>query len=196
MAEGKNVGEAVVLASERPEPGKETPGEGGEFDVSDFGVGRHALRLEVRLPGQEPYEVEGRFKVPKEVQFGKRAPFLLRPLMKRSPIPVGITLPVSVDPAKPDDVTIDWDGFLATGGRDELKRGNEAAAVQRLRQQHPEGTARMREVATAELPTLIAGVRGGTIKRKDFDQSLETYVRNGYLEPEEADAARRELNGE
>jgi hypothetical protein len=196
MAEGKNVGEAVVLASERPQPGKETPGEGGEFDVSDFGVGRHALRLEVRLPGQEPYEVEGRFKVPKEVQFGKRAPFLLRPLMKRSPIPVGITLPVSVDPAKPDDVTIDWDGFLATGGRDEMKRGNEAAGAQRLRQQHPEGTARMREVAKAELPTLIAGVRGGTIKRKDFDQSLETYVRNGYLEPEEADAARRELNGE
>ena len=196
MAEGTTVGEAVVLASERPEPGKETPGEGGEFDVSDFGVGRHALRLEVRLPGQEPYEVEGRFKVPKEVQFGKRAPFLLRPLMKRSPIPVGITLPVSVDPVKPDDVTIDWDGFLATGGRDEMKRGNEAAAAQRLRQQHPEGTARMREVAKAEVPTLIAGVRGGTIKRKDFDQSLETYVRNGYLEPEEADAARRELDGE
>jgi hypothetical protein len=196
VAEGTTVGEAVVLASERPEPGKETPGEGGEFDVSDFGVGRHALRLEVRLPGQEPYEVEGRFKVPKEIQFGKRAPFLLRPLMKRSPIPVGITLPVSVDPAKPDDVTIDWDGFLATGGRDEMKRGNEVAGVQRLRQQYPEGTARMREVATAELPTLIAGVRAGTIKRKDFDQSLETYVRNGYLEPEEADAARRELDGE
>jgi hypothetical protein len=189
------VGEAVVLASERPEPGKETPGEGGEFDVSDFGVGRHSLRLEVRVPGREPYEVEGRFKVPKEVQFGKRAPFLLRPLMKRSPIPVGITLPVTVDATDPNDVTIDWDGFLTSGGRDDIKRGNEAAAVDKLRQQYPEGTAQMRENAQRELPGLVVGVRGGTIKRKDFDQTLETYVRNGYLEPEEADAARAELDG-
>lgn len=195
MASAATVGEAVVLASERPEPGKETPGEGGEFDVSDFGVGRHALRLEVRLPGQEPYEVEGRFKVPKEVQFGKRAPFLLRPLMKRTPVPVGITLPVSVDPAKPDEVTIDWDSFLASGGRGEMKSGNEAAARERLKTTYPKETARMREVAKADIPRLIVGVRGGTIKRKDFDQSLETYVRNGYLEPEEAEAARAELDG-
>jgi hypothetical protein len=193
MASGATVGEAVVLASERPEPGKETPGEGGEFDVSDFGVGRHALRLEVRLPGQEPYEVEGRFKVPKQVQFGKRAPFVLRPLMKRSPIPVGITLPVSVDPAKPDDVTIDWDGFLAAGGRDEMKRGNEAAAADRLRQTYPEETARMRENAIAQLPGLVAGVKGGTVKRKDFDQTLKSYLQLGYLEPEEAEAARAQL---
>jgi hypothetical protein len=191
----RTTGEAVVLASERPEPGKETPGEGGEFDVSDFGVGRHALRLEVRLPGQEPYEVEGRFKVPKEVQFGKRAPLLLRPLMKRSPIPVGITLPVSVDPAKPDDVTIDWDGFLSSGGRDEMKKGNEATAREKLRQQYPEGTAQMRENAKRDLPNLVAGAKAGTIKRKDFDQTLETYVRNGYLEPDEAEAARASLDG-
>jgi hypothetical protein len=195
MAGRATVGEAVVLASQRPEAGQDAIGTGGEFDVSDYGVGRHTLRLEVRMPGQEPYEVEGTFKVPKEVQFGKRAPFLLRPLMKRSPIPVGITLPVTVDPASRDDVTIDWAGFLAKGGRDEMKRGNEAAAAQRLRQQYPEETARMRENAKRELPTLVAGVRGGAIKRKDFDQTLETYVRNGYLEPEEAEAARTELDG-
>jgi hypothetical protein len=195
MAEGSTVGEAVVLASQRPEPGKETPGEGGEFDVSDFGVGRHALRLEVRLPGQEPYEVEGRFKVPANVQFGKRAPLLLRPLMKRSPVPVGTTLPVNVDPAKPDDVTIDWDRFLADGGRDQMKSGNEAAGREKLRKQYPEGTARMREVALADIPRLIVGVRGGTIKRKDFEQSLDSYVHNGFLEPEEAEAARAELEG-
>ena len=188
-------GEAVVLASERPEPGKETPGEGGEFDVSDFGVGRHTLRLEVRLPGQEPYEVDGRFKVPKEVQFGKRAPLLLRPLMKRSPIPVGITLPVSVDSAKPDEVTIDWDGFIAGGGRDEMKRGSEAAARDTLKAAYPEQTAQMRENAKRQLPGLVAGVRGGTIRRTHFDQTLETYVRNGYLEPGEAEAARAELDG-
>jgi hypothetical protein len=187
-------GEAVVLASSRPEPGKETPGEGGEFDVSDYGVGRHTLRLEVRLPGQEPYEVEGRFKVPKEVQFGKRAPFLLRPLMKRSPIPVGIALPVSVDPAKPDDVTIDWGGFLDAGGRDEMKSKHEAAGAEKLRQAYPEQTAQMRENAKRELPAWVAAVKGGAMKRKVFDQQLDMYVRNGYVEPVEAAAARAELD--
>jgi hypothetical protein len=189
------VGEAVVLASSRPEPGVETPGEGGEFDVSDFGVGRHTLRLEVRLPGLEPYEVEGRFKVPKEVQFGKRAPFLLRPLMKRSPVPVGITLPVSVDPAKPDDVTVDWDGFIAAGGRDEMKSKQEAAGAEKLAQAYPEATAGMRENAKRELPMWVAYVKGGTMKRKVFDQQLDMYVRNGYVEQAEADAARAELDG-
>ena len=194
MVKGATVGEAVVLASERPVPGTEEGYSGGEFDVSDFGVGRHKLRLEVRLPGQEPYEVEGRFKVPPKVQFGRKAPMLLRPLMKRSPVPVGITLPVTVDPAKPDDLTIDWEGFLAEGGKDEIKRGNEAAAVERLRQSYPEQTAQMRENAKRQLPGLVAGVRGGTVKRKDFDQTLETYVRNGYLEPGDAEAARAALD--
>ena len=115
--------------------------------------------------------------------------------MKRSPIPVGITLPVSVDPAKPEDVTIDWDGFLASGGRDEMKSKQEAAGAEKLAQAYPEQTSQMRENAKRQLPGLVAGVRGGTIKRKDFDQTLETYVRNGYLEPGEADAARAEVDG-
>ncbi len=184
-----------MLASERPVAGEDPIGQGGEIDVSDYGVGRHTLRLEVRLPGLEPYEVEGRFKVPPKVQFGRRAPLLLRPLMKRSPIPVGITLPVSVDPANPDDVTIDWDGFMASGGKAKVKRGNEAAAVERMRQRYPEETARMREVAKAQVPTLVAGVKGGTMKRKDAEQTLDSYLKHGYLEPEEADAARAELDG-
>jgi hypothetical protein len=100
-----------------------------------------------------------------------------------------------VDPAKPDDVTIDWDGFLAAGGRDEMKKGNEAAGVDKLRATYPKETAQMRENATRDLPNLVAGVKGGSIKRKDFDQTLETFVRNGYLEPGEADAARAELDG-
>jgi hypothetical protein len=91
----------VVLDSHRPGPRFRRDIAAGEADVSDFGVGRHTLRLEVRLPGSEAYEVEGAFKIPAEVQFGRKRGFLARPLMKRTPVPVGITLPVSVDPAKP-----------------------------------------------------------------------------------------------
>jgi hypothetical protein len=189
------VGEALVLGSERPGPRNDLDARGGEIDVSEFGVGRHTLRLEVQLPGLEPYEVEGRFKVPPKVQFGRRAPLIARPLMKRSPIPVGITLPVVVDPAKPGDVTINWDDFLAAGGRDEMKRLNETAAVDKLTRDHPEQTVQQRENAKRALETWVAGVQGGTLKRKDFDQSVDAYVKLGFLEPAEAEAARAKLDG-
>ena len=195
MAEGATVGEAVVLDSHRPGPRFRRDIAAGEADVSDFGVGRHRLRLEVRLPGLEPYEVEGQFKVPAEVQFGRKRGFVARPLMKRTPVPAGITLPVLVDPAKPDDVTIDWDAFLAAGGRDEMKRLHESAAVERLHQARPEQSAKQREDAKHTLETWVAGVQAGTIKRKAFDQSVNTYVKLGYLEPGEAEAARKSLDG-
>jgi hypothetical protein len=195
MSEGATVGEAIVLDSDRPGPRFRRDIAAGEADVSDFGVGRHTLRLEVRLPGREPYEVEGRFKVPAEVQFGRKRGFVARPLMKRTPIPAGITLPVRVDPGTPDDVTIDWDAFLAAGGRDEMKRLHESAAVERLQQANPEQSAKQREDAKHTLETWVAGVQAGTVKRKDFDQSVETYVRLGFLDPAEAEAARAELDG-
>ena len=195
MAERTTVGEALVLGSQRPGPRNDLDARGGDIDVSEFGVGRHTLRLEVRLPGREPYEVEGRFKVPPKIQFGRRAPLIARPLMKRAPVPVGITLPVAVNPAKLDDITIDWEGFLAAGGRDELKRQCHAAAVDKLARDHPKQTTQMRESAKHTLETWVAGVQGGTLKRKDFDQSVDTYVKLGYLEPVEAEAARARLDG-
>jgi hypothetical protein len=195
MADAGIVGEAVVLDSSRPGPRHREDITAGEVDVSDFGVGRHTLRLEVRLPGQEPYEVEGRFKVPPKVQFGRKAPLVARPLMKRSPIPAGITLPVAVNPANPEDVTIDWDGFLAAGGRDEMKRQHEAAGVDKMRADHPEQTTQMQEGAKATLETWVAGVQGGTLKRKDFDKSVDAYLKLGYLEPADAEAARQTLDG-
>jgi hypothetical protein len=184
----------VVLASSRPGPRFREDITAGSADVSDFGVGRHALRLEVRVPGQEPYEVEGQFKVPAEVQFGRKRGFLARPLMKRSPVPVGITLPVLVDPAQPKDVTIDWDAFLAAGGRDEMKRVQEAGAVERLHRQHPEQSAKQRQNATGSLEVWVAAVQAGTLKRKDFEQSVDTQVRLGFLDPADAEAARAKLD--
>jgi hypothetical protein len=185
----------VVLDSHRPGPRFRRDIAAGEADVSDFGVGRHTLRLEVRLPGSEPYEVEGRFKVPAEVQFGRKRGFVARPLMKRTPVPAGITLPVWVDPARPDEVTIDWDGFLSAGGRDEMKRLHESAAVERMQRAHPEQSAKQREDAKVALEGWVAAVRAGTLKRKQFDQSVDTQVRLGFLDPAEAEAARRTLDG-
>ena len=188
-------GEAVVLASSRPGPRHREDITAGEVDVSDFGVGRHALRLEVRLPDREPYEVEGRFKIPPEVQFGRKAPFLLRPLMKRSPVPVGLTVPVEVDPSTPDEVTIDWDAFRAAGGKEEMKRVSHERAVERLHADYPEQAAQQKAAAKSTLDVWVAGVQGGTLKRKDFDQSVDRQVELGYLDPADAEAARAQLDG-
>jgi hypothetical protein len=158
-------------------------------------MGHHTLRLEVRLPSSEPYEVEGRFKVPAEVQFGRKRGFVARPLMKRTPVPVGITLPVWVDPASPDEVTIDWDGFLAAGGRDEMKRVHESNAVERMHRSNPEQTAKQQSDAKVALDGWVAAVRAGSLKRKTFDQSVDTQVRLGFLDPADAEAARAELDG-
>jgi hypothetical protein len=185
----------VVLDSHRPGPRFRRDIAAGEADVSDFGMGHHTLRLEVRLPSSEPYEVEGRFKVPAEVQFGRKRGFVARPLMKRTPVPVGITLPVWVDPASPDEVTIDWDGFLAAGGRDEMKRVHESNAVERMHRSNPEQTAKQQSDAKVALEGWVAAVQAGSLKRKTFDQSVDTQVRLGFLDPADAEAARAKLDG-
>jgi hypothetical protein len=185
----------VVLESSRPGPRFREDIAAGEADVSDFGVGRHTLRLEVRLPGQEPYEVEDRFKVPAEVQFGRKRGFLARPLMQRSPVPVGVTLPVLVDSAQPNHVTIDWDAFLAAGGRDEMKRLHESAAVDKLHRDRPEQSAKQKEDAKRAPEGWVAAVQAGKLKRKEFDQSVDVQVKLGFLDPANAEAARRELDG-
>src|SRR4051812_19258681 len=112
MAGGAIRGEAEVLEACRPEPRTRRDDAAGEIDVSDFGVGRHVFRLQVRLPGRDAYEVSGHFKVPPEVQFGKKRSMVLRPFVKRHRIPVGLKLPVDVDPARSDDVAIDWDAQM------------------------------------------------------------------------------------
>jgi hypothetical protein len=187
-------GEAVVLASSRPGPRHREDIAAGEADVSDFGLGRHTLRLEVRLPDREPYEVEGLFKVPPRVQFGRRVPFLARPLAKRSAVPVGLTLPVEVDPTTPEEVTIDWDGFLEKGGKAEMKRASEDRAAEKLHRDNPEQSAQQRENAKRALETWVAAVQNGTLKRKTFDQSVDTQVKLGYLDPADAEAARQRLD--
>ena len=58
----------------------------------------------------------------------------------------------------------------------------------------PQGK-QMRENAKRTLPTWLEGVQGGTLSRKDFDKSVDAYVKLGYLEPGEAEAARKSLDG-
>jgi hypothetical protein len=41
----------------------------------------------------------------------------------------------------------------------------------------------------------VAAVQAGGLKRKQFDQSVDTQVKLGFLDPADAEAARRTLDG-
>lgn len=179
-------GEAEVLEASRPEPRTRRDAAAGDIDVSDFGIGRHTLRLEVRLPGQAAYEVSGNFKVPAEVQFGKKRSMMLRPFVKRHPIPLGLKLPVDVDPAKPEDVAIDWDAFLAAGGNEEMKQLGGAAAAAENKRLYAKQAAQMGDVSPT-IESWAASVRAGGMTRKQFDDSVARYVQLGFIEAAEVE---------
>jgi hypothetical protein len=183
-----------VLEASRPEPRTRQDRTSGDIDVSDFGIGRHTFRLQVRLPGHDPYEVDGRFKVPPEVQFGKKRSMVLRPFVKRHEIPAGLMLPVDVDPAKPEDVAIDWGAFLAAGGNDEMRRLSSAAAVAENERLYPEQRQQMDDSAKPTIEAWAASVRAGGMTRKQFDESVARYVQLGYIEAADAEEISRSVD--
>jgi hypothetical protein len=187
-------GEAELLEASRPEPRTREDRAAGDVDVSDFGIGRHTFRLQVRLPGHDPYEVDGRFKVPPEVQFGKKRSMVLRPFVKRYAIPAGLMLPVDVDPATPEDVAIDWDAFLAAGGNDEMKRLNSAAAVAANDHVYAEQVQQMHDSAKPTIEAWAASVRAGGMTRKQFDESVARYVQLGYIGTADAEEISRSVD--
>jgi hypothetical protein len=193
MAGGTIRGEAEVLEASRPEPRNRRDDAAGDIDISDFGVGRHAFRLQVRLPGQDAYEVSGRFKVPPEVQFGRKRAMVLRPFVKRHRIPAGLKLPVDVDPARPEEVTIDWDAFIAAGGTDEMRRLGSAAAVAANDHVYAKQRAQMGDV-TPTVEAWAASVRAGGMTRKQFDESVARYVQLGFIEATAAEEIARSLD--
>jgi hypothetical protein len=85
--------------------------------VTDFFRSRkYRLVLEVRLPDQEPYAVDGIWKVPvKAEQTG--------PLRSGGSIlPPGVEVPVGVSEKDPQAVDIDWDAYVALPDRKKTQR--------------------------------------------------------------------------
>jgi len=88
--------------------------------LNRFGRRRYDFALEVQVPGIEPYVVRGAFRVPLKAENTSI-------LSRANKLEVGLELPVDVDPAKPQDVHVDWDAFEATPGR---KQAMEAALIE------------------------------------------------------------------
>jgi len=121
--EGGVPGTARVLASKVLEPGYE-PGEDKYStwdEVSrafDLGKQPYELKLEVTTNAHAPFEVEGRFKVPRKAESYSR--------FKQGRIRTGLELPVRVGSGTPPRVDIDWGRWMADPERKRKMDENEA----------------------------------------------------------------------
>ena len=191
---GAGDGYALVLES-TPYANTERPGVIVKDEIRhndlwylNMGWRPHELKLEVHLPGEQPYEVKGRFRVPARFCHGSSVS-----------LPTGVQLPVKRTGAGADEIKVEWGSFAKT--REEKKdvkrqaaRAHNDALVEGLERNQPEAQARMRESNTAALPSWVAAVKAGKMKRKEFDQSVATLLRLRQIEPEAVEAARAELD--
>jgi hypothetical protein len=147
----------------------------------------------VRIPDREPYEVEGRFKVPRKAEnTGHLAGGVGQPLRP------GIELPVSVDPADQSSIEIDWKRFLATPGRKDAQRAaTQSAKNRQLAEQlagNPKLTEQLRANNRLAVQSWAAAVKAGSLSREEFEQTVNLELETGRMDPADADAARRELD--
>jgi len=148
----------------------------------------HELTLEVHLPGEQAYETKGRFRVPARFCHGSAVR-----------LPTGVQLPVKRTGAGPEEIKVEWGSFAKTReDKKEIKRHaareHNDALVEGLERNQPEAQARMREANTGALPTWVAAVKAGKMKRKEFDQSVQTLLRLKQIDPDAVARARAELD--
>jgi hypothetical protein len=115
-------------------------------------------------------------------------------------LPAGVELPVERKGEGPDEIEVDWSEFAkGREGRKELKRHaareTNDRIVEGLERDNPEQQAMLRQVNTDSLRTWVPAVKAGSMKRKDFDQSVATLLRLRQIDPDAVEAARRELDG-
>ncbi len=192
ILEGGIEGTAVIRESERF--GNESANSGEpwpwEITLNVIGSRRYRLRLEVRLPGREPYEVEGPFKVPRRAE--NVSMFNIGRVL-----PQGLELPVRVDPGDEVAVQVDWDRFLASAGRKEaMREGTEAAQRRRMRtelERNPKLAAKARAGNRGAVRAWAQAVHRGQMSREEFERTVTQEVETGRMDPADAEAARRDL---
>lgn len=187
-------GTAVLRASDPGSPGDADSGNlRGPLDFGFNVVGKRAyqLVLEVRLPGREPYEVSGRFKVPRKAE---NASFFNRAVALQA----GIELPVRVASGDPQDVEVDWERFIDDPGRKQaLVRGRQHRQDELLRQQaaaDPVKQAKQFAAGKQRAASWAAAVRAGGLTREQFEETVAGEVRAGRMDPADADAARASID--
>ena len=158
------------------------------LNAFNLGTIPHDLTLDVRIAGRAPFEVTKRFAVPAKAT-GRQG----------YELPVGLELPVTLAGDDPSKVEIEWKAFLAAPDSkkavqkaasqqsfDEAKKYTEAAGL----------TEKTWANAAAGMPMWVEAVRQGKMKRKAFDQQVDTLSRIGQMDPELAAEGKRTLDAE
>jgi hypothetical protein len=160
-----------------------------ELNALNLGSIPHNLTLEVTVPGHTPFEVTREFKVPARAT--GRSGYTLPP---------GLRLPVVVRDVATLDIDVDWGAFLASPDRKAAVRRASAERSSAEAKRYTESVPGMKEQTWASaaqgLPMWMASVRSGSMKRKQFDQQLDTLLRLGQMDPALADDAKRTLDAE
>jgi hypothetical protein len=160
-----------------------------DLATDHFGSRRYVLLLEVHLPGREPFEVEGKFKVPNRALGSVGAGGILAE---------GIELPVEVSETDPNAVEIDWDAYRSAPGRkQQQKTAQESRAHENMRKQlerNPKMAEKLRAGNRQAVQGWAAAVRGGGMSREEFEREVAVEVATGRMDPADADAARATLD--
>ena len=153
-----------------------------------FGSRRYRLLLEVRIPGHDPYMVEGEWKVRNRS---------LGVFGGGGILAAGIEVPVRVDADDPGSVDIDWDAYKAMPGRKQAqKAAQEARAIAQGRAQlerNPKLAERTRAANRQTVHLWAGAVRDGGMSREEFETAVQLELDSGRMDPADAEAARASL---
>lgn len=161
-------GTAVIRSEERAELFNDTD----NTSLTDFGLGSYKFRFELEVTlddGRPPYTVKGKFKVPAKLG-GETGP--------------GVSLPVYADPDNPTRIEVNWEQFLATGGAEAFREGQQAQQRVAVHQATPDA------LRNTMLNSWISATKGGAMSAAAFESALGDALQAGLVTPEEADAAR------
>jgi len=153
-------------------------------EASTFGNAQHDFKVEVRVPGREPYELQGLFRIPVKLM---------------GVVGRGTVVPVKVHPSEPSRVVFDWEHFdssavvdiddASTGesGAGQVVAGSHESIRDQVHDAMPDATR------TMMLDGWVQATKAGGLSRPEFDQTLADAVESGMVTQEEADAARAKL---
>ena len=157
--------------------------------IDHFGSERYRLLLEIRIPGRDPYMVDGSWKVPNRS---------LGAFGGGGVLAAGIEVPVRVDSEDPQSVAIDWDAYKAAPGRKQAQKAaqesHRSAQARTQLENNPKLADKLRANNRQAVHGWAAAVRAGSMSREDFERNVQLSVDGGRMDPADAEAARATLD--
>lgn len=191
-------GTAVIRGSRRRPQDDGKAREDRDYDDGLWGNVREAVggilyefRLEVMLPGEAPYEVAVRSRVPLKAE---KINFFTT-----HPVPLTLEVPVVVQAGDRSRVRIDWESFVARPDRALLLlAARERALVIAAERAAAANPANAQMLAQSETILLSWGnsVRGGGMTRQQLVDNATPLVRLGHMRQEDLDRTLAELDGQ